>query len=56
MSMEETQAEVVTINDFDELHQKLNSEEYKNRYIKIGSFTASSNITGLLLDVDKIGK
>ena len=28
--------------------------EYKDRYIKIGSFTACSNITGLILDVDKI--
>ena len=53
LSWMETQAEVVTINDFDELHQKLNSEEYKNRYIKIGSFTAASNITGYLLDIDE---
>ena len=52
LSWIETQAEVVTINNLDELHSKLISEDYKNRYIKIGSFTAASNITGLLLDVD----
>jgi len=52
LSWIETQAEVVTIKDLDELHQKLVSDEYKNRYIKIGSFTAASNITGYLLDVD----
>ena len=52
LSWIKTGAEVVTINNLDELHSKLISEEYKNRYIKIGSFTAASNITGLLLDVD----
>ena len=52
LSWIETQVEVVTIKDLDELHQKLVSDEYKNRYIKIGSFTAASNITGYLLDVD----
>ena len=52
LSWIETQAEVVTINNLEELHSKLISEEYKNRYIKIGSFTAASNITGLFLDVD----
>ena len=37
---------------FTELNNQL--DKYKNRYIKIGSFTACSNITGLLLDVDRI--
>ncbi len=48
----ETNAEVVTINNLEELHSKITSEEYINRYIKIGSFTSASNITGLLIDVD----
>jgi selenocysteine lyase/cysteine desulfurase len=52
LSWIETQAEVITVNNLEELHKKLISEEYKNRYIKIGSFTAASNITGLLIDVD----
>ncbi len=52
LSWIETQAEVVTIKSLEELHNKLISDEYKQRYIKIGSFTAASNITGLLLDVD----
>jgi len=37
---------------FAELNNQL--DKYKNRYIKIGSFTACSNITGLLFDVDRI--
>ena len=52
LSWIETHAEVVTINNLEELHKQLISNKYKNRYIKIGSFTAASNITGLLLDVD----
>ena len=44
--------EVVTVKNLEELHSKLTSDEYKNRYIKIGSFTAASNITGLLIDTD----
>ena len=35
-----------------ELEQYLN--QYKDRYIKIGSFSACSNITGLLTDVDRL--
>ena len=42
--------------DYDKFYEKLEEElkEHKDYYIKIGSFTASSNITGLLLDVDLI--
>ena len=54
LSWIETQAEVVTIKDLDGLHQKLVSDEYKNRYIKIGSLIAASNIPGYLLDADAI--
>ena len=57
LSWRETQCEIVLIDGeceifYENLQKKL--DEYKNNYIKIGSFTASSNITGLLLDVDKI--
>ena len=58
LNWKETQCEIVTIapENFDEFYSDLEKklEEYKDRYIKIGSFTASSNITGLLLDVDRI--
>ena len=57
LSWKETQAEIVMINShYDNFYHKLQEElnKYKDNYIKIGSFTASSNITGLLLDVDKI--
>ena len=52
LSWIETGAEVVTVNNLEDLHSKLISDDYKNKYIKIGSFTAASNITGLLLDID----
>ena len=57
LSWKETQCEIVLIEGeykqiYTILEQKL--KQYKDSYIKIGSFTASSNITGLLLDVDKI--
>ena len=57
LSWRETQCEIVLIDGeceifYENLQKKL--DEYKNNYIKIGSFTASSNITGLLLDVDRI--
>lgn len=38
--------------DYDNLKEKLN--EYKNNIIKLGSFSAASNITGVYLDVDLI--
>ena len=56
LSWKETGCELVTINPEDinnfyiELEKQLNI--YKDNYIKIGSFTATSNITGLLLDID----
>ena len=57
LSWRETQCEIVLIEGeysqfYDNLEDKL--KQYKDNYIKIGSFTAASNITGLLLDVDKI--
>ena len=57
LSWRETQCEIVIIegeyeNFYQELKDKL--QKYKDNYIKIGSFTAASNITGLLLDVDRI--
>ena len=57
LSWRETQCEIVLIDGECELfYENLQNSlaEYKNNYIKIGSFTASSNITGLLLDVDRI--
>ena len=57
LSWKETKSEIVIIDaDYDIFYTvlKLELENHKDNYIKIGSFTASSNITGLLLDVDKI--
>jgi selenocysteine lyase/cysteine desulfurase len=57
LSWKETQCEIVQIEvDYEIFYDVLKAEleKYKDNYIKIGSFTASSNITGLLLDVDKI--
>ena len=57
LSWRETNCKIVKIeDDYDKFYEalKLELENYKDNYIKIGSFTASSNITGLLLDVDKI--
>ena len=57
LSWRETQCEICVLNSefnnlYDYLEKKL--KDYKNRYIKIGSFTSASNITGLLLDVDTL--
>jgi selenocysteine lyase/cysteine desulfurase len=57
LSWRETQSEICVINtEFNNLYTYLEKKlkEYKNRYIKIGSFTSASNITGLLLDVDTL--
>ena len=57
LSWKETKCEIVIIEaDYDIFYDvlRIELEKYKDNYIKIGSFTASSNITGLLLDVDKI--
>ena len=57
LSWKETKSEIVVINsDYDNFYKTLEAEleAHKDNYIKIGSFTASSNITGLLLDVDYI--
>ena len=57
LSWKETQCETVVINtDYDIIYEALEIQllQYKDNYIKIGSFTASSNITGLLLDIDRI--
>ena len=57
LSWKETNSEIVIIDaDYDIFYTVLKLElvNHKDNYIKIGSFTACSNITGLLLDVDKI--
>ena len=57
LSWNETQSEIIMIEtDYDEFYDALKGvlEIYKDNYIKIGSFTSSSNITGLLLDIDQI--
>ena len=57
LSWRETQCKIVLIDgDYNNFYDNLESKLTENEkyYIKIGSFTASSNITGLLLDVDKI--
>jgi len=51
LSWRETGAKIIYIKDLKELKQNL--ENYKENYIKMGSFTAASNITGKYLDVDK---
>ena len=57
LSWKETQSDIVIIDsDYEIFYDvlKIELDKHKDNYIKIGSFTASSNITGLLLDVDKI--
>lgn len=51
LSWRETEAKIIYINDLKEL--KTNLDKYNESYIKMGSFTAASNITGKYLDVDK---
>ena len=51
LSWRETGAKIIYINDSKEL--KSNLDKYNEAYIKMGSFTAASNITGKYLDVDK---
>ncbi len=41
--------------DIDLLEQTLQKEEYKDR-VKIGSFSAASNVTGILTDVHRVAK
>lgn len=57
----ETIADVVVINpdknglvDFNDFNEKL--EKYKNRTLKIGAFTAASNVTGIEPDYFKLSK
>ena len=59
LSWKETNCEIVIIDsesDKGNFYQNLSNQlsKYKDNYIKIGSFTSASNITGLLLDVDLI--
>ena len=58
LSWKEEQCDIILINPLDTNNFIINLEneliKNKERYIKIGSFTACSNITGLLLDVDSI--
>jgi len=51
LSWRETGAKIIYINDSKEL--KSNLDKYNEAYIKMGSFSAASNITGKYLDVDK---
>ena len=51
LSWRETEAKIIYINDLKEL--KTNLDKYNESYIKMGSLTAASNITGKYLDVDK---
>jgi selenocysteine lyase/cysteine desulfurase len=48
----ESVAEVVTVGDLDELEQEL--QRHADRGLKIGSFSAASNVTGIVADVDRI--
>ena len=58
LSWKEADCDIIVINPKKgeefllELEKQLDT--YKERFIKIGSFTACSNITGLLLDIDQI--
>ena len=51
LSWRETGAKIIYIKNLQELKQNL--ENYNQNYIKMGSFTAASNITGKYLDIDK---
>ncbi len=55
-------ADVVEINlsssgefDYDDLENKLKNPQYKNR-VKIGAFSAASNVTGIKTDVYRVAK
>ena len=51
LSWRESGAKIIYITDLKDLNHNL--EKYKQNYIKMGSFTAASNITGKYLDIDK---
>ena len=51
LSWRETGAKIIYINNLKDL--KSNLEQFNESYIKMGSFTAASNITGKYLDIDK---
>ena len=51
LSWRETGAKIIYIKDLKELKENL--DQYEKYYIKMGSFTSASNITGKYLDVDK---
>lgn len=62
LSWRERMAEIVNIKlndqgylDVEDLEKKLKSDDYKNR-IKIGSFSASSNVTGIKTPVYEVAK
>jgi selenocysteine lyase/cysteine desulfurase len=62
LSWRESLAEVVTIGltedgylDLDDLKSKLEDSRYSNRY-KVGSFSASSNVTGVITPVYEVAK
>ena len=51
LSWRETGAKIIYVNNLKDL--KSNLDKFNENYIKMGSFTAASNITGKYLDIDK---
>lgn len=61
LSWRETIADVVTISEdsdghIDVAHLKRELLEYQSRPLKIGSFSAASNVTGIITDTDAISR
>jgi selenocysteine lyase/cysteine desulfurase len=59
LSWRETIADVVTISEdsdghIDITHLKRELEKYQSRPLKIGSFSAASNVTGIITDTDAV--
>ena len=52
LSWRETGSKIIYISNPEELKTEI--EKYKNHYIKMGSFTSASNITGKYNDIDKL--
>ena len=52
LSWRETGSNIIYVSDINEFQKEL--ENYKHYYIKMGSFTAASNITGKFLDTNLI--
>ncbi len=61
LSWRETIADVVTISEdrdghIDITHLKSELEKYQSRPLKIGSFSAASNVTGIVTDTDAVSR